>query len=312
VTSSIIKVAVIGTGVIGTGWIIRFLYNKKQINIFDPNIKQKKFLLKEIERVEPILKKFYKNKINIKKQLKFCNSIKSAVAEADLIQENAPENEKLKTKILKEISLYAKKNSIIASSSSGLLPTKIQSKCINPKRVIIAHPFNPVYLLPLVELVKGVKTDKKNIFKAKKFYIEIGMKVIVLKKELPGYLSDRLQESMWRESLHIINEGYASTKDLDEAIIYGPGLRWSLMGTFLTFHLAGGELGMKHMLEQFGPALKLPWTKLKAPTLTKSLKNKIIEGTKIQSKNKSIKDLSNIRDNFLIDLQKLLKKYKVS
>ena len=311
-TSSIIKVAVIGTGVIGTGWIIRFLYNKKQINIFDPNIKQKKFLLKEIERVEPILKKFYKNKINIKKQLKFCNSIKSAVAEADLIQENAPENEKLKTKILKEISLYAKKNSIIASSSSGLLPTKIQSKCINPKRVIIAHPFNPVYLLPLVELVKGVKTDKKNIFKAKKFYIEIGMKVIVLKKELPGYLSDRLQESMWRESLHIINEGYASTKDLDEAIIYGPGLRWSLMGTFLTFHLAGGELGMKHMLEQFGPALKLPWTKLKAPTLTKSLKNKIIEGTKIQSKNKSIKDLSNIRDNFLIDLQKLLKKYKVS
>ena len=192
------------------------------------------------------------------------------------------------------------------------MPTKIQSQCINPKRVIIAHPFNPVYLLPLVELVSGKKTHTKNILKAKKFYIEIGMKVIVLKKELPGYLSDRLQESMWRESLHIINEGYASTKDLDEAIIYGPGLRWSLMGTFLTFHLAGGELGMKHMLEQFGPALKLPWTKLKAPTLTKSLKNKIIEGTKIQSKNKSIKNLSNLRDNFLIDLQKLLKKYKVS
>ena len=309
--TSINKVAVIGTGVIGTGWVIRFLYNKKIINIYDPNIKQKKFLLEEIKRVEPILKKFYKNKINIKKQLKFSTSIKEAVAEAELIQENAPENEKLKTKIIREISLHSKKDSIIASSSSGLLPTKIQSKCINPKRVIIAHPFNPVYLLPLVELVRGKETDKKNIFKAQKFYVEIGMKTIVLKKELPGYLSDRLQESMWRESLHIINEGYASTKDLDDAIIYGPGLRWSIMGTFLTFHLAGGEMGMKHMLEQFGPALKLPWTKLKAPNLSNSLKNKIIKGTKIQSKNKSIKNLSNIRDNFLIDLQKLLKKYKI-
>jgi len=311
VYSSIKNVAVIGTGVIGTGWIIRFLYNKKKINIFDPNIKQKKILLKEIKRVEPILKKIYKNKINIRQQLKFCKSIKEAVGEAELIQENTPENEKLKTKIIKEISLYTKKDSIIASSSSGLLPTKIQAQCINPKRVIIAHPFNPVYLLPLVELVSGKKTDKKNIIKAKKFYTEIGMKTIVLKKELPGYLSDRLQESMWRESLHIINEGYASTKDLDDAIVYGPGLRWSIMGTFLTFHLAGGEMGMKHMLEQFGPALKLPWTKLKAPNLTQSLKNKIIKGTKIQSKNKSIKNLANIRDNFLIDLQKLLKKYKV-
>jgi len=311
VASSIEKIAVIGTGVIGAGWIIRFLFNKKKIKIYDPNIKQKKFLLNEIKRVNPILKKFYKNKIDIKSQLEFCKSLEEAVKDVDLIQENAPENEILKTKIIKEISLYAKKNTIIASSSSGLLPTKIQAKCINPKRVIIAHPFNPVYLLPLVELVPGEKTDLKIISKAKNFYRNIGMKTLVLKKELPGYLSDRLQESMWRESLHIINEGYASTQDLDDAIIYGPGLRWSLMGTFLTFHLAGGEMGMKHMLEQFGPALKLPWTKLKAPILTESLKNKIINGTKNQSKNKSINSLANSRDNFLIDLQNLLKKYKI-
>ena len=309
--SSIEKIAVIGTGVIGAGWIIRFLFNKKKIKIYDPNIKQKKFLLNEIKRVNPILKKFYKNKIDIKSQLEFCKCLEEAVKDVDLIQENAPENEILKTKIIKEISLYAKKNTIIASSSSGLLPTKIQAKCINPKRVIIAHPFNPVYLLPLVELVPGEKTDLKIISKAKNFYRKIGMKTLVLKKELPGYLSDRLQESMWRESLHIINEGYASTQDLDDAIIYGPGLRWSLMGTFLTFHLAGGEMGMKHMLEQFGPALKLPWTKLKAPILTESLKNKIINGTKNQSKNKSINSLANSRDNFLIDLQNLLKKYKI-
>ena len=307
---SIENIAVVGTGVIGTGWIIRFLFNKKKVFVFDPQLKQKKFLVNEIKRVKPILNKFYKKKINLSTQLKFCESINEAVKNADLIQENAPENENLKIKIIKEISENAKKNVIIASSSSGLLPSKIQSKCINPKRLIIAHPFNPVYLLPLVELVPGKQTDKKFIKKADEFYSNIGMKTLILKKELPGYLSDRLQESMWRESLHIINEGYATTKDLDDAIIYGPGLRWSLMGTFLTFHLAGGKSGMKHMLEQFGPALKLPWTKLKAPELSKKLKNKIIQGTKNQSKNKSINSLANRRDNFLIELQKLLSKYK--
>ena len=304
-------IAVIGTGVIGTGWIIRFLFSKKKVKVFDPSKKQKKFLLNEIKRTSKTLERFYAKKINLEKQLFFCNSVQEAVKNAGLIQENAPENEKLKTKVIKDISLSAPKSAIIASSSSGLLPSKIQAQAKNPERVLIAHPFNPVYLLPLVELVPGKKTTKANILKANRFYSKIGMKTLTLKKELPGYLSDRLQESMWRESLHIINEGYASTKDLDDAIIYGPGLRWSLMGTFLTFHLAGGESGMKHMLEQFGPALKLPWTKLKAPKLTDNLKKKIIQGTKIQSKNKSIENLSNLRDNFLIDLQKLLKKYKV-
>ena len=309
--SSIKNIAVIGIGVIGTGWIIRFLYNQKKIKVYDPNLEQKKNLLKEIKRVEPALRKIYKKKINLSKQLEFSDSLEEAVENADLIQENAPENETLKKNLIKEISQYSKINSIIASSSSGLLPSKIQSKCKNPKRLIIAHPFNPVYLLPLVELVAGKQTDKKFINKANMFYSNIGMKTLILKKELPGYLSDRLQESMWRESLHIINEGYASTQDLDDAIIYGPGLRWSLMGTFLTFHLAGGKMGMAHMLEQFGPALKLPWTKLKAPTLNNKLKNKIINGTKKQSKNRSVENLSNLRDNFLIDLQKLLSKYKV-
>jgi len=311
VTSSINNIAVIGIGVIGTGWIIRFLYNKKKIKVYDPNVEQKKILLKEIKRVEPALKKIYKKKINLSKQLEFSKSLKDAVENVDLIQENAPENETLKKNLIKEISEYSKTNSIIASSSSGLLPSKIQSKCKNPKRLIIAHPFNPVYLLPLVELVAGKKTDKKFINKANIFYSNIGMKTLILKKELPGYLSDRLQESMWRESLHIINEGYATTQDLDDAIIYGPGLRWSLMGTFLTFHLAGGKKGMAHMLEQFGPALKLPWTKLKAPKLNQKLRKRIIDGTKVQAKNRSIENLSNLRDNFLIDLQKLLLKYKI-
>ena len=137
------------------------------------------------------------------------------------------------------------------------------------------------------------------------------MQPLIIKKEVEGYLSDRLQEAMWRESLHIINENLASTDDLDKAIVHGPGLRWSLMGTFLTFHLAGGKKGMGHMLHQFGPTLKLPWTKLKAPKLTKKLSNMIIKGTKNQCKSKSIKELTTIRDNFLIYLLKLKKKYKI-
>ncbi len=305
------NIAVIGTGVIGSGWVIRFLYNKKKIYLYDNNLKQKKILLSEIKRTSKFLKKFYKSTINVQKQLIFCKSISEAVQNADLIQENVPEKESIKIKVIKEISKNAKTNAIIASSSSGLLPSKIQQKCKNPKRMLISHPFNPVYLLPLVELVGGKKTKQIYINKAAKFYTNVGMQTLILKKELPGYLSDRLQESMWRESLHIINENYASTKELDSAIIYGPGLRWALMGTFLTFHLAGGQMGMKHMLEQFGPALKLPWTKLKAPKLTKNLSNKIIKGTKIQSKGYSIEKLSNIRDNFLIDLLKIRKKYKI-
>ena len=208
------------------------------------------------------------------------------------------------------IGKNSKSNVIISSSSSGLLPSKIYSKCKNPSRTIVAHPFNPVYMLPGVEIVPGKKTKKKFLNKANKFYKSISMNPIMVKKELPGYLSDRLQEALWREALHIVNEGFASTKDLDRAIEDGPGMRWSLMGTFLTFHLAGGDAGMKHMLEQFGPALKLPWTKLKAPKLSKKLSNRVISGTRRQAKGKSVAKISKIRDEYLLYLQKMRKKYE--
>ena len=208
------------------------------------------------------------------------------------------------------IGKYSKPNVIISSSSSGLVPSRIYSKCKNPSRTIIAHPFNPVYMLPGVELVPGKKTKKNFLNKANKFYKSVSMNPIMVKKELPGYLSDRLQEALWREALHIVNEGYASTKDLDRAIEDGPGMRWSLMGTFLTFHLAGGNAGMKHMLEQFGPALKLPWTKLKAPILSNKLSSKVIMGTRQQAKGKSVELLSKIRDEYLVNLIKLRKKYE--
>ena len=308
--SSIKKVAVIGTGVIGAGWIIRCLAHNKIVYAFDKDPKLKNSLIKEIKRTWPFVKKlFKKNKLNLKNFYYF-TSLEKTLKDADFIQECATENYALKTKLMSTIGNYAKPNAIISSSSSGLLPTRIYSKCKNPQRSLIGHPFNPVYLLPAVEIVPGKKTTAKYLNQAKKFYKSISMNPIIVKKELPGYLSDRLQEALWREGLHIINEGYATTEDLDRAIEDGPGLRWSLMGTFLTFHLAGGKAGMKHMLEQFGPALKLPWTKLKAPKLTKNLSSRIISGTKNQSKGKSVSMISNIRDEYLVELQMMRKKYE--
>ena len=304
------KIAVIGTGVIGTGWIIRFLAHNKKVIAFDKDLKLKKDLISEIKRTWPFVKKlFNKKKLNLK-NFKYFTSIEEALSGVDFIQESATENYVLKTKLMNTIGKYAKLNVIISSSSSGLLPTKIYSKCKNPERTMIGHPFNPVYLLPAVEIVPGKKSSKKFLKKAKDFYQSISMNPIMVKQELPGYLSDRLQEALWREGLHIINEGHASTEDLDRAIEDGPGLRWSLMGTFLTFHLAGGKAGMRHMLEQFGPALKLPWTRLKAPTLSNKLIDRLVKGTKKQSRGKSVTKISNIRDDYLVELQKLRKKYE--
>ena len=304
------KIAIIGTGVIGAGWIIRCLAHDKIVYAYDRDINLKKKLIIEIKRTWPHVKKlFNKKRLNLK-NFKYFTSIKETLKDADFIQECVSENYALKTKLMTIISKHAKPNAIISSSSSGLLPTRIYSKCKNPERALIGHPFNPVYLLPAVEIVPGKKTSKNFINQAKQFYKSISMNPIMVKKELPGYLSDRLQEALWREGLHIINDGFATTKDLDRAIEDGPGLRWSLMGTFLTFHLAGGKSGMKHMLEQFGPALKLPWTKLKAPNLSRKLINRLVEGTKKQSKGKTVEKISNIRDEYLVELQKLRKKYE--
>ena len=304
------KIAVIGTGVIGSGWIIRFLAHNKKVIAYDKDIRLKKKIIKEIKRTWPYVKKLFNKKKLKLKNFSFVTSLKEALKDAEFVQECAPENYKLKIRLMKEIGKYSKPDVIISSSSSGLLPSRVYSKCKNPYRAIIAHPFNPVYMLPGVEIVPGKKTKKNFLKKAYRFYKSVSMNPIMIKKELPGYLSDRLQEALWREALHIVNEGYASTEELDRAIEDGPGMRWSLMGTFLTFHLAGGNAGMKHMLEQFGPALKLPWTKLKAPRLSNKLSNRVIIGTKKQARGKSVAEISKIRDEYLLNLQKMRKKYE--
>ena len=301
-------VSIIGTGVIGAGWAARFLANGYIVKAYDPKKQSLNQLKINVKIAFKSLKKVGLNKKASLSNLKIYTELSKALEETTFVQENAPENEKIKKNILQKVDLLVNKNVIIASSSSGLLPSKIQLKCLHPERVLIGHPFNPVYLLPLVEIVGGKKTKPKFLKLAKTFYENVGMKPLMVKKEIEGYVSDRLQEALWRESLHIIKDGIATTQEIDDAIVYGPGLRWSFMGVCLTFHLAGGEMGMKHMLEQFGPALKLPWTKLKAPSLTPKLKKLMITGTKKQADKFSIKDLEEQRDTFLIEIMKTLNK----
>ena len=303
-------VTIVGAGIIGAGWAARMLACGLIVKAYDPSAKARKQLLSNTKIALKSLQRLGLNKNAKLSNLKIYSDLRESLHSTTFVQENAPENEKLKKKLLKDIDKLLPKNIIIASSSSGLLPTRIQSLCNYPERVCIGHPFNPVYLLPLVELVSGKQTKKNTITRAKKFYEEIGMKPLIVKKEIEGYISDRLQEALWREALHIIKDGIASTQDVDDAIVYGPGLRWSFMGVCLTFHLAGGQTGMRHMLEQFGPALKLPWTKLKAPKLDAKLKKLMISGTKKQSGKYSIKDLEVQRDIFLIEIMKTLNKYQ--
>ena len=306
---SIKKITVVGTGVIGTGWIGRFLAQGYDVIATDPAEHAEERVRAALEKSWPAIEKHGVVPGASKDRLTFEPDLKKAVANADLIQENAPEREEIKCKLLAEIDQYAKPDAIIASSTSGLMPTTLQADCTRPERVIVAHPFNPVYLIPLVEIVGGQSTSSAVVKKAEKFYQSIKMKPLVVSTEIEGHIADRLMEAIWREALHLVNDGVATTEEVDAAIVYGPGLRWALMGPFLTLHLAGGEQGMRHMLAQFGPALKLPWTKLVAPELTEELSEAVIQGCEQQTAGHEITDIENRRDDFLIELQQLLEKY---
>src|SRR5262249_35338209 len=182
---------------------------------------------------------------------------------------------------------------------------------VAPERLLVAHPFNPAYLLPLVELVGGDRTTPQTIEAARTFFTYIAMHALHVRKEVPGHLTDRLQEALWREILHLVNDGVATTGELDESIIYGPGLRWAGMGTNLIYHLAGGEPGMRHMLRQFGPCLKWPWTKLEAPELTEGLIDRMVGRTQSRAAGRSIRELERLRDDYLVDIQQVLRKYNI-
>lgn len=308
-TTAIQHISLIGTGVIGAGFAARWLAHGLDVTATDPAPGAERRLRDAIAGACPALQQQGFDMTHWEHHLRFEASVAATVAKADFVQECAPEREALKRDLLAEIDAATPPASLIASSSSGLLPSRIQVDCRHPERVFIAHPFNPVYLLPLVELVAGKQTAPDAIEAAQGFYRRIGMRPLVVRREIEGYVADRLMEALWREALHLVNDGVATTEEVDAAVVYGAGLRWALMGTFLTFHLAGGDGGMRHMLEQFGPALKLPWTHTQAPELTDELIERVVSGCEYQAAGRSVADLVRRRDEFLVRLLQLVKDY---
>ncbi len=299
-------IGLVGTGVIGAGWAARCLAHGMDVVAWDPAPDAERLLRAKVANAWPALTRQGLTEGADIARLRFVTDIGDAVSDADFIQESAPENEDLKRRLMAQIDRHARPDVLIASSSSGLLPTRFQADCARPGRVLVGHPFNPVYLLPLVEVLGGEATAPDALDAATAFYRRIGMRPLRVRTEIPGYISDRLQEALWREILHMVAEGVATTDELDDAIRFGPGLRWSFMGTCLIFHLAGGDAGMRHMLTQFGPALKLPWTKLVAPELTDELIDRMVAGTQAQSKGRSIDQLERYRDDALVSIQETL------
>jgi carnitine 3-dehydrogenase len=300
------RLALVGGGVIGSGWAARALAHGLDVLATDPAPGAEGKMRAAVENAWPVLERVGLKAGADLGRLSFVRSVEEAVQEADFIQESAPEREDLKRKLHAQIDAAAKPDVVIASSSSGLLPSRFQADCKHPERVVVGHPFNPVYLLPLVEVLGGEKTSPEAIERAMAFYRSIGMYALKVRTEVPGYIADRLQEALWREALHMVGEGVATTAEIDDSIRFGPGLRWSFFGTCLIFHMAGGDEGMKHMLAQFGPALELPWTKLKAPKLTDDLTRRMVEGTEAQAQGRSVKELERFRDDCLIAVQEAI------
>jgi len=301
----------LGTGVIGGGWAARVLHFGIDVIAADVKPEMEEWIRGAVANAEGALARLTFAPLPPKGRLSFTTDLHAMARQADFIQENIPEQLELKQRVLAEVSRHAPPDVVIASSTSGLMPSELQRDMSAPERFLVAHPFNPVYLLPLVELVGGQRTSAATLEAASHFFRYIGMHPLRVRREVPGHLTDRLQEALWREILHMVNEDVATTGELDDSIVYGPGLRWAAMGTNLIYHLAGGETGMRHMLRQFGPCLKWPWTKLEAPELTDELIDKMVTGTQAQAAGRSVRELERLRDDYLVAIQQVLKQYNI-
>lgn len=302
------QAAIIGGGVIGGGWIARLIENGVHVTVFDPadDAEQK------VDAVLANSRETYAKLIQAPRQAEgsvtFCSSIADAVRDAELIVESVPERLDIKQAVYAEIEADAASDALIASSTSGIMPSDLQAKMSIPKRLLVAHPFNPVYLLPLVELVGGASTSADSIERARDIYTSIGMKPLHVKKEIEAFIADRLLEAIWRESLWLVKDGIATTQDIDDAVRYGFGLRYAQMGVFDTYRIAGGEAGMRHFLAQFGPCLEWPWTKLMdVPEYTDELVDLIAGQSDEQSGHMGIREMERIRDDNLIAILHALK-----
>jgi len=300
--------AIIGGGVIGGGWAARFLLNGWDVNVFDPDPQAERKLGEVLANARRSLPGLSDQAMPPEGRLVLCETIAEAVKDAQFIQESVPERLELKHAVYQEIMAACRGDAVIGSSTSGFKPSQLQAELKIASQILVLHPFNPVYLVPLVELVPSDRNSPQIIENAKEILLSTGMYPLHVRGEIDAHIADRFLEAVWREALWLIKDGIATTQEIDNAIRYGFGLRWAQMGLFETYRVAGGEAGMKHFIAQFGPCLEWPWTKLMdVPELTEDLIDTIAGQSDAQSGAYSIRELERIRDQNLVAILRALK-----
>lgn len=296
------RVACVGAGTIGGGWAAHFLARGYDVTAWDPSEDAGPRLRRLIDTAWPALERLGPAENASPDRLTLTTTLEEAVAGAQFVQESAPEDLPLKRDLLSRLDAATPSGVVIASSTSGYPMTDMAAELADPSRLVVGHPFNPPYLIPLVEVVGGERSDPAAVEWASRFYRAAGKSVITMDREVPGFIANRLQEALWREALHMVAGGEATVKEIDDAITEGPGLRWAFMGPCLTFALAGGEGGMGHMLDHFGPSLKSPWTRLRAPELDGPLRTAMVEGCVEAASGRDFAELVAARDQGVIDV----------
>jgi carnitine 3-dehydrogenase len=302
------SVALLGGGVIGAGWAARFVLNGCDVRLYDPAPEAAAGAAEVIDDARAAYEQLTLAPLPPEGELRIVGSVEEAVAGAELVQESAPERVELKRQLLAAADLAAPADALVCSSTSGLRPSELQAEMSRPERFCVAHPFNPVYLLPLVELCAGGRTSPATVERADALFRSVGMQPLVVRTEIDGFVADRLLEALWREALWLVHDGVATVEEVDDAIRYGAGLRWAFMGTFLTYRIAGGEQGMRHFLSQFGPALEWPWTHLTdVPELTDELVETVAAQSDAQAGGLSARELERLRDRVLVRILQALR-----
>lgn len=309
---SIRTIGLLGGGVIGGGWAARFLLNGYDVVLYDPDPEVPRRVEELLANARRALAALTLAPLPAEGRLSYAADAEEAAGRADFVQESAPERIELKQQLLVAASRAARSDVIIASSTSGLRPSLLQQEMEGPERLTVGHPFNPVYLLPLVELCGGERTSPETLERAAELYQAVGMRPLHVEHEIDGFIADRLLEALWREALWLVNDGEATIEQIDDAIRFGPGLRWAVMGTFMLYRIAGGEDGVRHFMDQFGPALQWPWTKLTdVPELTEELLATLEHQSGIQANGRSIRDLERSRDDCLVSILQALRAHDV-
>jgi carnitine 3-dehydrogenase len=296
------RIAIVGTGTIGASWATHYLAHGFDVTATDPAPEAEAALRSYVEGAWDAVTTLGLAPGASPDRLKFTSDLPQALADADFVQENAPERPELKVKLFADIDDATPPDAIIASSSSGITMSVMQAQCRRPERTVIGHPFNPPHVIPLVEVVGGTKTDPETVYDAMDFYAAIGKKPIHLKKELPGHVANRLQSALYREVVYLIGQGVLDVTDADDAVSWGPGLRWGVMGPNLLWHLGGGQGGIQHFMDTLMPRMTAGWPGLGNPELTPDLQQQIIKGVLEEADGQSIDELAAQRDEMLFGL----------